>query len=62
MLSFNVVVAAEYFLTKFCRFYRFDGNYIPYLYVTDGMKVAYYYIIKVEWLWGEGPFASISLF
>jgi hypothetical protein len=51
MLSFLLVVAAEYFLTKFCRFYRFDGNYILYPYVTDGMKVAYY-IIKVGWLWG----------
>jgi hypothetical protein len=36
MLSFHVVVVAE---TKFCRFYRFDGSYILYLYVTDGMKV-----------------------
>jgi hypothetical protein len=52
MPSFHVVVAAEYFLTKFCRLYRFDGNYILYLYVTDGIKVAYYYIIKVKWLWG----------
>jgi len=52
MLSFHVVVAAEYFLTKFCKFYRFDGNDILYSYVTDGMKIAYYYIIKVEWLWG----------
>ena len=31
MLSFHVDVAAEYFLMKFCRFYRFDGNYILYL-------------------------------
>jgi len=51
MLSFHVVVAAEYFLTKFCRFYRFDGNYVFYPYVTDGMKVVFY-IIKVEWLGG----------
>jgi len=52
MISFHVVVVAEYFLTKFCRFNTSDGNDILYSYVTDGMKVAYYYIIKVEWLSG----------
>jgi hypothetical protein len=50
MLSFHVIVAADYFLTNFCRVYRFGGNNT--LYVTDGMNVAYYYIITVEWLWG----------